>query len=240
MDLENLSRLRLLHPLLAQIDEVSFRASAPRCRHLLLRPGRRILRPDLGREQVFFLLRGSVRLSLRHEGHELMLMLARAPAVLGDSALLPGNGSGEEAVTLEPSELLGFDRADVAQWLSTNSGLARAMAMDALARLRLVSLAGSAHAFGDISRRLAGVLLDYAAVCGRTTTEGLLLDHKLTQERLAGDIGVSRRSLHRALVELKTAGLLRRDGTRFVLSNLSELERLGGGVARAVHQITAA
>ncbi|MHB8877656.1 MAG: helix-turn-helix domain-containing protein [Myxococcaceae bacterium] len=64
--------------------------------------------------------------------------------------------------------------------------------------------------FDDCETRLVRVLLEYAEHFGRESAAGVTVRFALSLERLAREVGVTRRSIDRAMAGLSKAGLVER------------------------------
>jgi CRP-like cAMP-binding protein len=70
---------------------------------------------------------------------------------------------------------------------------------------------------------LARVLLDLAAKFGTPTSEGVRVDHGLTQEQLAHYVGASRESVYKSLSELASRGVVRLEPRCLVILDIAKL-----------------
>ncbi|MEI7723383.1 MAG: Crp/Fnr family transcriptional regulator, partial [Actinomycetota bacterium] len=91
-------------------------------------------------------------------------------------------------------------------------------------RLRRTNEAVGDLVFSDVPGRVAKALIDLGDRFGKTTAEGLLVNHDLTQEELAQLVGASRETVNKALADFAGRGWLKLDG-RSVL--ITDVERLG-------------
>ena len=69
--------------------------------------------------------------------------------------------------------------------------------------------------------------LDLGDRFGKTTAEGLLVNHDLTQEELAQLVGASRETVNKALADFAGRGWLKLDGRAVLITDLERLEKRG-------------
>jgi CRP/FNR family cyclic AMP-dependent transcriptional regulator len=184
------------------------------CAQLTGRPGRGIA---LGRyvyrmgdpaHSVFLLRSGLVKSSvLAQSGEELILRLYKPGEVFGELCFCTDTRR-EQAVALEPSELLEIPFDDLIGRLRTDSqALFDLLAIvcerlaEAYERLQSISL--------DLTReRLVRTLLKLADELGQVAPEGLAIGHYLKQQDLAQIVGARREVVSTLLNELRERGLV--------------------------------
>lgn len=80
--------------------------------------------------------------------------------------------------------------------------------------------------FGQVKHLLANTLCGLSELYGEKHANGVLISKKLKQEDLSDMVGVSRKSVVRALKELKEAALIERQGHFFILRDVESLRRI--------------
>ncbi|MBK8010031.1 MAG: Crp/Fnr family transcriptional regulator [Deltaproteobacteria bacterium] len=211
------------HPLLATLDADGRELLAREGQWAFFRTRRLIARGGEAADSVAFLLSGSVRLSSASvKGREPTIGFLVAPNVL----------CVDEALTQEPTDAVQvLGAADVIRlnttafrWMVDHQPrFAIALCKQQAQNARLRAGTERSFPFETLEARVARLLLRYAATIGKTTADGIVLAHPLSQETLARDLGVSRRSLHQAMMSFKTSGVLVKRRARYCIVDQSAL-----------------
>jgi CRP-like cAMP-binding protein len=92
-------------------------------------------------------------------------------------------------------------------------------------RLRRTNEAVGDLVFSDVPGRVAKALIDLGDRFGKTTPEGLLVNHDLTQEELAQLVGASRETVNKALADFAGRGWLKLDGRSVLIADVDRLSK---------------
>lgn len=152
---------------------------------------------------------GQVKLSTSSpDGRTVILGIATCGDILGASALLLGRPHDMTAKTIEQTQLCFFRIDNFLAFLERNGvvslRLAQKLSMELCEACRQVCGA----VFKPSTDRLVELLLAFCQTHGESTPEGINLVINLCQDELAELIGVSRRSLNRALAKLRCQGVI--------------------------------
>jgi CRP-like cAMP-binding protein len=218
------------HPLLGQIDpgvlDVVIRSS----KLVHFRAKRTLLKEGDPPEQVYYLLDGAVRVYHREkDGNEVLVKLFRGPALFGEMEVIAERPFLEYVTTLERSDILLIPAKVFRKLVNTQKQLAIDLVRDLAARLCIATHNEKALAFCDVDTRLANLLLDYVAIAGEPAGNGVRISVRLTQESMAHDLGVSRKSLVRALGKLQKLKILKKHEGRYEILDADALESRGSG-----------
>lgn len=137
----------------------------------------------------------------RAEG-ELVLDLIGDGEMVSESCLLGiQQAFAGETVALEASQVLFIPRAAFVRFLERHSAVA-VLVLEILAvRLSRASTLAAQNACLEAGDRLYCRLVELAVFCGTVSREGLLVEHGLTQQELAGFSAASREIVNRQLAE---------------------------------------
>ena len=113
--------------------------------------------------------------------------------------------------------------------LAAHSGIVLAITKQVGSRLKRIESRVEHLVFRPVPTRVARILLDLAEDFGRQEPHGLMIDLALSQEELATLVGASRQAVNASLREFERAGLIRRDGRRFVLLGVDALRESADG-----------
>jgi CRP-like cAMP-binding protein len=159
-----------------------------------------------------------------------LVKLFRAPALFGEMEVMAERPFLEYVMTLEYSTILQVPSDLFHKLVRSQPRFAQAIAVDLAARLCIATHNERALAFDDVETRLANLLLDYAQFFGAPEGNGAIrLTVPLSQESMARDLAVSRKSLTRSLLKLKREGLLDKNNARYVLRDIDAIRSRGSG-----------
>jgi CRP/FNR family transcriptional regulator len=142
---------------------------------------------------------------------EFTVKLLRTPVAVGLVEVITGNPWAGSVEALTPAAALELPADALRTEIDRDAALARAL-LSNLAMLFEGTIRSNRHlGFDDCETRLLRVLLEYADHFGRAGDDGLVLRFPLPLERLAREVGVTRRSIDRAISDLGKAGLVGRN-----------------------------
>lgn len=172
-------------------------------------------------------IRGRVKICARSvDGKELVLNILRKDDLFGEIALLDGEPRTADAVALEETDLLVLERSKFVPILTENPEIALKMLGFMCKRLRLTNEYLEDALFLEAPARLARCLLRLVPSHGKTVQDGILLDVKLSQQQLAGLVGLSRERVNKQLKEWERDGLISFAKGIVTLHDHGELEQI--------------
>ncbi len=168
---------------------------------------------------VFFVLQGEVRVyRLAPDGREQVLAnITPGKSFNTVPPLLADGRHTASARALTDVVLLAIGSEDYLALLSEHPDLSFALLKDFAARLAHLTNLVENLALHSVRGRMAQFLLDQA--------DGLLLPRRWTQDEMAEHIGAARDVVGRTLRDFITAGYIRREGHRIILSDRTGLEQ---------------
>jgi CRP/FNR family transcriptional regulator, cyclic AMP receptor protein len=210
-----------------------------------LNKGQRLYLSGDGNQRAHLVVSGLLKLVGRSGGgNETILGLAVPGELVGEIAALDGHRQPLDAVAASRCELLGLDADVLVHGLSHDPGAAMALARLMARRSRWVCDTALERATTTVPARLAGRLLDLAALLGRADPRGVEVDLPLGQRDLGMLAGICRESACKTLGRFRAAGVLDYRGNRLLILELDALERIrcSGtlGPARALSRATIA
>jgi CRP-like cAMP-binding protein len=218
------------HPLLRLLEPHILDAVLKASTNAHFRANRHILREGEEPKSAFLLLAGAVRVYHRHnDGNEVTVKLFRAPALFGEMEVLAERPFLEWVATLEPCDLLVLPATVLRKLVQTQKAFAEALVKDLAARLCIATHNERALAFCDVDTRLATLLLDYADLAGKPEEDGVRISLRVTQESMAHDLAVSRKSLVRSLAKLAQLNIVDKREGRYVILDRAALAARSSG-----------
>jgi len=171
--------------------------------------GERVLCAGDPPDQIVLLREGVVRVFHAHgPGVEFTVKLVRAPCAMGLVEVLTGSPWAASIEALVPCAGAGLPAEDLRAALEKDPQLVRAVLADLAWKFEGTILANRHLGFDACETRVLRVLLEYADHFGRPVPAGLEVRFALSRERLAREVGAARRSIDRALADLKKEGLV--------------------------------
>ena len=176
-------------------------------------------------EHLYVIIDGKLKLGTSSgDGRENLLSILGPGEMFGELSLFDPGPRTSTATAVTDAKLLSLSHEKVIPWLKQNPEVSLQLLTRLSQRLRRTNEAVGDLVFSDVPGRVAKALIDLGDRFGKTTPEGLLVNHDLTQEELAQLVGASRETVNKALADFAGRGWLKLDG-RSVL--ITDVERLG-------------
>ncbi len=159
------------------------------------------------------------------DGSEMIINTILPGEVVGEIALLDGQERTADAVTAEETEALVIRRDDFALLLKDSADLCLSVIDLLCDKLRRSTELAEESVFLELSERLFKRLQTYAEASSSADSAGeLRIDHGLSQQGLADELGVTRESVNRQLAEWRDMGLVKVGRGYVVVSDMDALE----------------
>lgn len=176
-------------------------------------------------EHLYVIVEGKLKLGTSSgDGRENLLSILGPGEMFGELSLFDPGPRTSTATAVTDAKLLSLSHEKVIPWLKQNPEVSLQLLTRLSQRLRRTNEAVGDLVFSDVPGRVAKALIDLGDRFGKTTPDGLLVNHDLTQEELAQLVGASRETVNKALADFAGRGWLKLDG-RSVL--ITDVERLG-------------
>ena len=191
--------------------------------------GEDLLHEGAPSDNVYTLISGVVRVFF--EGKDRKRIVAKifsGPAFFGEMELLTGVPHLEGVDVLQKAVALVTPRAVFVDALRRDHSLTARLLIDLSARFCVTAHLAKCTAFQTVENRLASMLLSYGDVWGVADGEALHISRPMTLNELADGLGVTRRSIERALIDFESRGWVSREGKHFSLRNVAELRHCSG------------
>ena len=165
----------------------------------------RILEEGDPSEHLFVLIKGVVGVFYSSEdGVDVLVKIFGAPAVFGEMELIFGQPRQEYVECFEPCIAARLPAKEFMRYMRADAEACCVMLKDVASRLAIAAYNERALAFLDANTRLAGLFLSFLEAYGQRTQHGVTLRIKLTYEMLARCLGVTVRSIDRAMTGRRT------------------------------------
>ena len=172
-------------------------------------------------EYMYFIVSGAVKVYKKHaNGREQILNISTSGDSLGDVSTFDGGGTAANMLAMTPVRLYAIQTGDMERLFCKNSKIARNVARVLASRVRRDSSLVEVLSSGQVTSRLAKLILKQGAAAGVTR-----LPH-FNQQDLAAMVGTSRVVVNRSLREMEEKGAIRLERRRIVIINEQILKDL--------------
>jgi CRP/FNR family transcriptional regulator, cyclic AMP receptor protein len=213
-------------PLFTALDEaaaVSLRASMDSVK---IAKGSILFKEGDDGEHLYVIIDGKLKLGTSSgDGRENLLSILGPGEMFGELSLFDPGPRTSTATAVTDAKLLSLSHEKVIPWLKQNPEVSLQLLTRLSQRLRRTNEAVGDLVFSDVPGRVAKALIDLGDRFGKTTPEGLLVNHDLTQEELAQLVGASRETVNKALADFAGRGWLKLDGRSVLIADVDRLSK---------------
>jgi CRP/FNR family cyclic AMP-dependent transcriptional regulator len=194
-------------PLFDQLSEEDARALRAMVLVVKLDRGERLFAEGTEGDKLYIIITGKIKLTkAAPDGRENLLSVHGPGEMFGELSLFDPVPRTASATAVTDAELAGLAHDDVRAWLSTRPEVAMHLLQALAQRLRRINEVKADLVFTDVPGRVAKALLDLAERFGVPNSEGIQVNHDLTQEELAQLVGASRETVNKALADFAARG----------------------------------
>jgi CRP-like cAMP-binding protein len=177
-------------------------------------------------EHLYVIIDGKLKLGTSSgDGRENLLSILGPGEMFGELSLFDPGPRTSTATAVTDAKLLSLGHEKVIPWLKQNPEVSLQLLTRLSQRLRRTNEAVGDLVFSDVPGRVAKALIDLGDRFGKTTPEGLLVNHDLTQEELAQLVGASRETVNKALADFAGRGWLKLDGRSVLITDVERLSK---------------
>ena len=213
-------------PLFRELDGEAAAALAEAMSTINLRRGAVLFHEGDAGDQLYVVISGKVKLGRSGSGGRENLLAVLGPGqMFGELSVFDPGPRSTTATAVTPVELRCLEHEELAKWLTGRPEVSRALLGQLAERLRRANDVVADLVFSDVPGRVAKALLDLAARFGNPRTEGILVNHDLTQEELAQLVGASRETVNKALADFAARGWIRLEPRSVTLLAVDRIER---------------
>lgn len=187
-------------------------------------PDRILIREGEENSFVLILLDGVVKATARmQDGRDALLAIRMGGDLVGEIAAMDGHARSATVTTCGTVVARVVSRADFLDCLEREPRIAHAVSQSMAAKFREANSRQIDFTGTDVSTRLARVLHQIAVSYGQRTGKGVEIRWPLTQPELASLAGSAEPTVHKALRQLRTAGVV---STGYRSITINDLEQL--------------
>ena len=220
------ARILLKSSLLRELDEEDAALFRPHTHVVVLPRGERLFgEGDLG-DCLYMVISGKVKLTrTAPDGRESLVSVHGSGDMFGELAMFDPTYRTSAAVAVTDARLAQIAHSDLRAVLATKPAVSLLLLKVLAQRLRRITEANTNLIFTDVPGRVAKALLDLASKFGTATSEGIQVNHDLTQEELAQLVGASRETVNKALADFATRGWIQLAAKSVLLIDPDRLKR---------------
>ncbi|WP_434743752.1 Crp/Fnr family transcriptional regulator [Micromonospora sp. SH-82] len=161
------------------------------------------------------------------DGRSALLSLRVGGDLIGEMSALNNKPRFATVTTCGTTRYWVIQREQLYGFLRTRPQAALELAAMMSDRLRWSNRRRIDFTLFGVQVRVARVIADLARTHGRRNRDGVVIDVRLTQPELASICGAAETTIHKALRELRTDGLVDTDYRRITVRDLAGLRHLG-------------
>jgi CRP/FNR family transcriptional regulator, cyclic AMP receptor protein len=158
-------------------------------------------------DKLYIIISGKIKLTkAAPDGRENLLSVHGPGEMFGELSLFDPVPRTASATAVTDAELAALAHEDVRAWLCSRPEVAMHLLRALAQRLRRINEVKADLVFTDVPGRVAKALLDLAERFGVQNSDGIQVNHDLTQEELAQLVGASRETVNKALADFAARG----------------------------------
>ena len=193
-----------------------------------LRKGQSLFKEGDDGDHLFVVSSGKVKLGTKSvDGRENLLMILGPGDMFGELSLFDSGPRTATATAVTDSKLLALGQDKVIPWVKEHPGVSLQLLARLASRLRRTNEVVGDLVFSDVPGRVAKALIDLGVKFGDKRSEGLFVNHDLTQEELAQLVGASRETVNKALADFAQRGWLRLEARSVMILDYERLLKRG-------------
>jgi CRP/FNR family cyclic AMP-dependent transcriptional regulator len=194
-------------PLFDALSEEDSRALRAMVLVVKLNRGERLFAEGDKGDQLYIIISGKIKLTkAAPDGRENLLSVHGPGEMFGELSLFDPVPRTASATAVTDAELAALAHEDVRTWLSSRPEVAMHLLQALAQRLRRINEVKADLVFTDVPGRVSKALLDLAERFGVQNSDGIQVNHDLTQEELAQLVGASRETVNKALADFAARG----------------------------------
>jgi len=194
-------------PLFEDLSDEDARALRAMVLVVKLNRGERLFAEGDKGDKLYIIITGKIKLTkAAPDGRENLLSVHGPGEMFGELSLFDPVPRTASATAVTDAELAGVAHDDVRNWLSTRPEVSMHLLRALAQRLRRINEVKADLVFTDVPGRVAKALLDLAERFGVQNSDGIQVNHDLTQEELAQLVGASRETVNKALADFAARG----------------------------------
>lgn len=184
-----------------------------------LAPGQTLFERGACSKRLYFVIAGSLKGAVQAEdGSEAIIDVGAGGQWFGGLGIIDKQPSRQSVIALEETHCIAFSGTVIESVLEQNPELYREISYLLCERLRAVFAQMETSLLKSIQDRVLTRLQRTALDAGTPHDGGYTIHSRISQDVLAGMLGITRQTLNKVLGQLKQSGLVRKIGNRYWVS----------------------
>jgi len=172
-------------------------------------------------------MKGKIKITkLSHEGKEIILEIISPFDIFGGVAVLRNFPYPANAVAMEDSEVIKIARKSLMRLIDRFPQLMHFISLQLGDRMKSSHDSLKNIALERVESRIAALLLKLSNKIGIETSEGLLIDMRLTKQDVADMVGTTVETSIRTFSKFRKQGIVSDTDGKFIIKNLKKLMEL--------------
>ena len=215
-------------PLFMALDDASATSLRGSMENVRLNKGAILFSEGDEGDHLYVIVEGKLKLGTSSgDGRENLLSILGPGEMFGELSLFDPGPRTSTATAVTDVRMLSLGHDKVVPWITQHPQVALQLLARLAQRLRRNYEVVGDLVFSDVPGRVAKALIDLGERFGKETTEGLYVNHDLTQEELAQLVGASRETVNKALADFAGRNWIRLDGRAVLVLDLERLSKRG-------------
>ena len=215
-------------PLFTALDDAAAASLRASMENVRLNKGAVLFSEGDEGDHLYVIVEGKLKLGTSSgDGRENLLSVLGPGEMFGELSLFDPGPRTSTATAVTDVRLLSLGHHKVVPWIAEHPQVALELLARLAQRLRRTNEVVGDLVFSDVPGRVAKALIDLGERFGRETTEGLYVNHDLTQEELAQLVGASRETVNKALADFAGRNWIRLDGRAVLVLDIERLSKRG-------------
>ena len=215
-------------PLFTALDDAAAASLRASMENVRLNKGAVLFSEGDEGDHLYVIVEGKLKLGTSSgDGRENLLSVLGPGEMFGELSLFDPGPRTSTATAVTDVRLLSLGHDKVVPWIAEHPQVALELLARLAQRLRRTNEVVGDLVFSDVPGRVAKALIDLGERFGRETTEGLYVNHDLTQEELAQLVGASRETVNKALADFAGRNWIRLDGRAVLVLDIERLSKRG-------------
>jgi CRP/FNR family transcriptional regulator, cyclic AMP receptor protein len=178
-------------------------------------------------DELFLVISGVIQIYQNNNSRDVIFSIFREGDFFGEMALLQNERvRSASARTIEKSTLCLLKKRDFIPLLKSKPEIMIGILETTLDRLRDANKLITELTIIDVRTRIAHMLIRLSEQYGLPTSEGILINVKLTHQQMADMTGTARETVTKSLLELQQEQFIRIDQKKILVCNIDAIRNM--------------
>ncbi|QJD84675.1 Crp/Fnr family transcriptional regulator [Cohnella herbarum] len=218
-------------PFFEHLDDEHIAEISKLCSTRIYKKGESIFFEGDEGDELFLVISGVIQIYQNNSSRDVIFSIFREGDFFGEMALLQNERvRSASARTIEKSTLCVLKKRDFIPLLKSKPEIMIGILETTLDRLRDANKLITELTIIDVRTRIAHMLIRLSEQYGLPSSDGILIDVKLTHQQMADMTGTARETVTKSLLELQQEQFIRIDQKKILVCNIDALRTMFGAV----------